>query len=158
MSTIGTLLQPTVGVDVRADLLQLTSGTIIGFKDYAIRMAGNRNVVEGMRLVSNGTGVYVAGLGSRIRNNTIVHNNEGIDCASCLIEQNLVTGNIFGVSEDDGGVVLGNVIALNGGPGLLVYTFGGYGNNLLFGNNAGGAQVTGPAVQLHSNVCEPACL
>ena len=55
-----------------------------------------------------------------------------------------------------GSVALANVIQFAAGA-LVNNPSGGYGNNMLFGNNGGNTQVFGGAVQLHPNVCQPAC-
>ncbi|MPZ55045.1 MAG: phytase [Rhizobiales bacterium] len=140
--------------------LRVTNGTITGFF-YAI-VTGELGVIEDMRIVSSGHGVALE-KGSRIRNSTIANGSAaGItSCKQCLIEQNVVTGNGLSGISVAGGSVLGNVIAGNGDYGLVSSTgdaiWAGYGNNLLFGNNGGNAQVFGPAFQLHPNVCQPAC-
>jgi hypothetical protein len=139
--------------------LRIINGTIAGFENAAIaNVGGARLVVENMRLV-NGSGVF-GGTESRILNSTIANGTTGIVCPGCLIEQNVITGNTsFGISiPDGGGQVLGNVIVGNGNYGISTFAVStGYGNNILFGNAGGGAQVAGPAIQLHPNVCEPAC-
>jgi hypothetical protein len=90
-----------------------------------------------------------------------VSNSEGgnISCTrNCLIERNVITesGNGAGISIT-GGTVLSNVIAGNKFHGLISHlTPTGYGNNVLVGNNSGGAQVFGLG-PLHPNVCDPAC-
>jgi hypothetical protein len=53
--------------------------------------------------------------------------------------------------------VVGNVIVGNGRFGLISNAKTGYGNNILFGNNGGGAQVNAQPAQLHPNVCDPPC-
>jgi hypothetical protein len=140
--------------------LRVMNGTITGFA-YGIYNLGGRALVEDMRLVTNLTGVYSEG-DSQIRNSTIAMGRIGIYCVfECLIERNVVAANTaHGIDTLGAGVVLGNVIASNGRYGLRSpggpYPKTGYGNNILFGNNNGGAQISG-AVQLHPNVCEPAC-
>jgi hypothetical protein len=148
-----------------AQRLRVRNGTITGFSLRAIHAVGERNVIENMRLVSNGSGV-LTGHGSRVRNSTIASNGGfGIFCGdNCLIEQNVISGNGTGVVFEPSlfgrglGLVLGNASVSNrlrglesGGQHI------GYGNNILFGNNAGGSQVLGPVDPLHPNVCEPAC-
>ena len=139
--------------------LEVMNGTIAGFQQYGVfNSDGARTVVENMRLLSNGTGIWV-GPESRIRNSTIANGGIGVRCYdSCLVEQNLITGHTSVGIEVSGGQVIANVIVANR-YGLS--SFGaatGYGGNMLFGNNGGGAQVTGgAAIQLHPNVCQPAC-
>ncbi|MPZ55046.1 MAG: hypothetical protein GEU91_00860 [Rhizobiales bacterium] len=143
--------------------LQISNGTITGFSLRAIHAFGERNVIENMRLVSNGSGV-LTGHGSRVRNSTIASTGGfGIFCGTnCLIEQNVISGNGTGVLFDPSpfgsGLVLGNAIVSNRLRGLE--SSGqriGYGNNILFGNNAGGSQVSGLVDPLHPNVCQGAC-
>jgi hypothetical protein len=145
--------------------LRITNGTITGFESAGIAADhGALAVVENMRLVSNGYGLTI-GSNSRVLNSTISSNRfDGVltSCDGCLIEQNVITGNDGrGAVVANGSMLLGNVIASNAFQGIV--GFGGlpsgFGNNTLFGNgnSAGGAQISGVAVQLHPNVCEPAC-
>jgi hypothetical protein len=156
--------------------LRVVGGTITGFGRYAIfnpypgnflTGPGGALAVEDMRIVSNGGGIR-AETEARIRNSTIANNGEfGIVCASrCLIKQNITSGSrLEGVLASTastslgGGLVFGNAIVSNGGTGLFsaATPSTGHGNNLLFGNNNSGAQVAGSVVQLHPNVCQPAC-
>jgi hypothetical protein len=84
----------------------------------------------------------------------------GVRCyAKCLIENNVITGNVGAavVSENGGSVVVGNVMAGNGSP--AVFSAGvptGIGDNILVDNGSAG-QVSGLVSQLHPNVCVPAC-
>ena len=145
------------------DGLRVFNGTIAGFQPYGIYQGGGGGLVEDMRIVSNGTGIDIK-TGARIRNSTIANNtSSGIRCGGCLIEGNVVADNANGGIFDSsagGGLVLGNVIAFNGAYGLVApsapYPKTGYGNNILFANNGGGLQVL-DAVQMHPNICEPAC-
>jgi hypothetical protein len=148
------------GVDAsEVSRLRVLNGTITGFRDRAIdNFNGTSLVVENMRLISNGTGVWL-GRESRIRNSTIANGGVGIDdCRRCLIEQNVIADNAGAGIRIGGGVVLGNVLVGNGIHGLVAHEVKmGYGNNILFRNNGGGAQVSGLVLQMHPNVCEPAC-
>jgi hypothetical protein len=141
--------------------LRVVSGTITGFGIAIFNDGGLFAVVEHMRLVSNGFG-FIGGSDDRVRNSTIASNNaSGVTCTGCVIEGSVIADNGFGVTFSfAGGLALGNVIVGNGGAGLRSSFQGpmaGYGDNILFGNNGGGAQVSGKAFQLHPNVCEPAC-
>jgi hypothetical protein len=147
--------------------LRLTNGSIIGFKNEAISNYGGLSkstVIENMRLISNTTG-FLGTRDAQIRNSIIADSRlAGINCyAGCLIEQNVITGSTesFGIATTGGGaLVLGNVIVSNKLFGLGVDPSGqstGYGGNVLYLNNAGGPQVSGPTSQLHPNVCEPVC-
>ena len=136
--------------------LRVTNGTIMGF-NHGIYLVGAFAVIENIRLLdSRIAGVSATG-NARIHNNTIVYAVEGISvCVRCSIEQNLITYNSTGVSVS-GGLVLGNAVVRSNLYGLSAYTSEpvGYGNNILFESFQ--APVYGPAIQLHPNVCEPAC-
>jgi len=141
--------------------LRVTNGTIAGFQGYGIyNHDGAFAVVEDMRFLSNGTGVYVE-TESHVRNTTIANGGRGVDgCSRCLIEQNVIAGNSSVGIVAGGAAVIENVIVSNGSHGLASgIGRTGYGSNILSGNNAAGSgtQVSGPAFQLHPNVCEPAC-
>lgn len=155
------------GVMIRdGDRVRVMNGTITGLNDFGIYLAGGSfSVVENMRIINSsgfGHAALYAGRQSRIRNNTLVNNIFNIvDCARCLIEQNIIVGsNFYGVSAE-GGQVVDNVIAGNNSFGLTSsgtnFPNVGYGNNILVGNNGGNAQVHDNVVQLHPNVCVPAC-
>lgn len=139
--------------------LKVVNGTITGFAAAIYNLQGQFADVENMRLVGNADG-YIGEGQARIRNSTIARGGNGIDCAEdCLIEQNVIAGNAgIGIRVSAGAVVLGNVIAANGSYGLRSdFAKTGYGNNVLFDNNGFGAQVGGAPIQLHPNVCLPAC-
>jgi hypothetical protein len=147
-----------------ANGLRVMNGTIVGFGDFGVANRQNDSsrsaVIENMRILSNGVGIFV-GRDARIRDSTIANSPRGnIACLqSCLIEGNLITGSTNGAGIAlTGGTVLGNLIVSNKFNGLAADVNGtGYGNNILFGNNGGGAQVGGAAFQLHPNVCVPGC-
>jgi hypothetical protein len=139
--------------------LRVMNGTITGFDLHGIA-GGTRGRVDHMRIVSNRLGVDFKA-GSHIRDSTLANNVDvGALCSACVIERNVITGNgASGIAEAEGkgGLVLGNVIASNGFYGLAFSgSLGGYGNNILFGNNAGGLQVLN-AAPAHPNFCVPAC-
>jgi len=139
--------------------LSVANGTITGFSAPGVYNVGGRfAVVEDMRLVSNQFG-FEGGSDARIRTSTIASGFIGIVCTGCLVERNVITGNTRdGISVfDQAGLVLGNVIVGNGRFGLISNAKTGYGNNILFGNNGGGAQVNAQPAQLHPNVCDPPC-
>jgi hypothetical protein len=146
--------------------LRVVNGTITGFREFGIynlnndsERVGGSVTVENMRILSNGKGIY--GEEGRVQKSTIANNDAyGIFCPVCIIEANLITGNAgYGIGAAGKALVLGNVIVGNGDVGLVVSsTFrAGYGNNVLYGNNGGGAQVGAGALPLHPNVCEPPC-
>jgi hypothetical protein len=148
------------------DGLRVVNGTITGFREFGIYSFstdldtdGGAITVDNMRILSNGTGIYSAE--GRIQNSTIANNaTYGIFCPVCIIEANVITGNTFyGITAAGKALVLGNVIAGNGDVGLVVSSVfrAGYGNNVLHGNNSGGAQVGAGASPLHPNVCQPSC-
>jgi hypothetical protein len=147
--------------------LRVMNGTITGFgRRGGISNPGSGAVppvpghIENMRITSNaiggGTCVQMVS-GSHIRSSTIANCFTGITCFGCLVEHSIITGNAsYGVIG--GGSVSGNVVVGNGSVGLnAIIEALGYANNILVGNNSGGAQVIGPAFQSHPNVCDPAC-
>ncbi len=146
-------------------LLRVMNGTVTGFSGSGIIKSPGLGVIENMRIISNGSNLELADE-SQVRNSTIANSNSsfpdpnpGVRCfGMCLIENNVITGNIgAGVSmEADGSAVLGNVIVGNGSAALLSSGWTGYGNNM-FINNGSAGQVSGLAFQLHPNVCNPAC-
>jgi len=146
------------------DRLRVRNGTIKDFASGGILHFAGYGVFENLRILSNGQGLAV-GTHAQVRNNTVANNTGGINCAPCVVEQNIITGNGFGFAGGlhvgEGAVVLGNVIVGNQGVGLWsiagASASSGYGNNILLGNNAGGAQAGGNLIQLHPNACEPAC-
>ena len=77
-----------------------------------------------------------------------------------MIQDNLVTLTLIGngIRLQQGGVVLGNTIALNDSFGILALSAPvGFGNNSLSNNNGGGAQISNNLVPMHPNACSPAC-
>jgi hypothetical protein len=153
-----------VSAVVTTNGLRVINGTITGFRNFGVANRASQGaqfaVIENMRIIFNGTGIFV-GPYAQIRNSTVANSPRGnISCLrSCLIEGSVITGaaNGAGISMT-GGTVLGNVVVSNKIGGLIADQVEvGYGNNIVVGNNSGGAQVRGPAVQLHPNVCDPAC-
>jgi hypothetical protein len=139
--------------------LRIANGTVSGFAAGLAPGGGATFTVENMRVISNNNGVGY-GREIQITNSTIANNSGwGINCDKCRVEGNVITGNGGGVTvPNESGLVIGNVIAGNGGAALSTTVTTGYGTNVLFGNNSGGQQVLGAAaVQLHPNVCDPAC-
>jgi hypothetical protein len=158
--------EAAIGVSavVTTNGLRVINGTITGFRNFGVANRTSQGaqfaVIENMRIIFNGTGIFV-GPYAQIRNSTVANSPRGnISCLrTCLIEGSVITGaaNGAGISMT-GGTVLGNVVVSNKIGGLIADQVEvGYGNNILVGNNSGGAQVRGPAVQLHPNVCDPAC-
>jgi Right handed beta helix region len=148
-------------------LLRVVNGTVTGFSGSGIVKSPGRAIIEDMRLLSNGHNLDLPGE-SQVRNSTIANGNStfpnpgpAVRCfGACLIENNIITGNLgAGVASENGGTtVIGNVIVGNTGVGVFSSsTKIGFANNILIGNNGGGAQSTALAVQLHPNVCDPAC-
>ena len=155
-ATVG--VRATTGVD----RTRVMNGTITGFSVYGILGLGVNFVVQDMRAIGNSTAMQL-GTEGQVRNSTVANNTSiGIRCYRCLIEGNIITGNVNGVFDSDagGGVLLGNVIVGNTGYGIVApdppLPKTGYGNNILLGNNGGGLQALG-TMQLHPNVCDPAC-
>ncbi len=140
--------------------LRVVNGTITGFKNWGVYNSLARSVVEDMRILSGGNGVFLPADGV-VRNSTIANGHTGIICLlTCLIEQNVITGNTAaGIQvHNGGGMVLGNVIVGNGVQGIgATGASTGYGSNILIRNNGGFGQVSGNLVQLHPNACEPTC-
>jgi len=157
-SGIGVFAQPA-----SANRLRVMNGTITGFGDFGISnrqsFGAESAIIQNMRVLSNRTGIFI-GPHAQIRDSTIANSQGGnLSCAdSCLIEGNVITASADGAGiAITGGTILGNVIVGNRFGVVADVTTTGYGNNILVGNNSGGAQVTGPAVQLHPNACNPAC-
>ena len=147
-----------------ANRLRVMNGTITGFGSFGVSnrlaSAAEGAIIENMRIVGNSTGIFI-GPHAQIRDSTIANSQGGnIGCVdSCLIEGNVIVGSQNGAGITmTGGTVVGNVLVANKFWGLVSdVTPTGFSNNVLVGNNSGGAQVAGPAVQQHPNVCDPAC-
>jgi hypothetical protein len=151
------------GQPASANRLRVMNGTITGFGDFGVSnrqsFGAEAAIIENLRVVENKGGIFI-GPHAQIRDSTIANSQGGnLSCAhSCLIEGNVITGSAAGAGISiTGGTILGNVIVGNKFGVVADVTTTGYGNNILVGNNSGGAQVTGPAVQLHPNACAPAC-
>jgi hypothetical protein len=147
-------------------VLRVSNGTIVGFPSAGIAKSPGFAVIEDMRIIGNGRNLDLAG-DSQVRNSTIIMSTSdfgvfepGIRCyARCLIENNVITGNIGAavVSQGGGSTVIGNVMVGNGSP--AVFSSGvatGIGLNILVENGSAG-QVSGLVSQQHPNVCVPAC-
>jgi len=145
------------GVPTDANRLRLMNGTITGFGDFGVSnrqsFGAESAIIENMRIVANRAGIFI-GPGAQIRDSTLA-NSEGsnISCVkNCLIEGNVIARAGGAGIAMTGGKVLGNVIVANTLWGLAAdVTPIGFGNNILVGNNSGGAQVAGPVIQLHPN-------
>ena len=147
--------------------LRVSNGTITGFSSGSgIVKSPGFAIIEDMRVISNGRNLDLAG-DSTVRNSTIVMSTldfgvlePGIRCyGRCLIEQNVITGNIGAavVSSAGGSTVIGNVMVGNGSPAVFSSDFPtGIGLNILMENGSAG-QVSGLVSQQHPNVCMPAC-
>jgi len=144
------------------DTALIKNGVIAGFTGIAITGRTFWTVQDMRVLVNGGDGIQLVSSG-RIQRNTISYNGgNGVTCLnSCLIESSVIDHN-----NDDGvlsfsGTALGNSIFNNRYYGLTSSGGGamvGYGNNTLFGNNSGGAQVGGSNIRpLQPNACVPAC-
>jgi len=115
-----------------------------------------------MRILNGSEVGVLVGNDARVLKSTISKNKfGGIECgARCLIQDNLVTLTLIGngIRLQQGGVVLGNTIALNDSFGILALSAPvGFGNNSLSNNNGGGAQISNNLVPMHPNACSPAC-
>jgi len=141
------------------DSATIRNGTITGFAAHGIYTTGDLWIVENMRVVENGVyGIHVGGFYSSVRGST-VSGNSGTGIASggrSLVEDSNVSANGGAGIENNSGVILGNAITGNVGIGIDGSAVTGHGNNTLVGNNGGGSQVTA-AIQLHPNLCSPAC-
>ena len=147
-------------------VLRVSNGTIIGFPSAGIAKSPGFAIIEDMRIIGNGRNLDLSG-DSQVRNSTIIMSTSdfgvlepGIRCfARCLIENNVITGNIGAavVSQGGGSTVIGNVMVGNGSPAVFSSDFAtGIGLNILVGNGSAG-QVSGLVSQQHPNVCVPAC-
>ena len=149
----------TLGDRSRAERCFAVANGIIGVE------VGKRGRVVGSIAMDNASAGLVAGsesavVGSVVRNN----GTNGINAdAGARIANNVVRGNgtsgQAGISiASDGGVVTGNGVLLNAGPGLDCGTTAGaasgYGGNVINTNNSSGTQVTGNCVAVDGNVCD----
>ena len=120
---------------------EVRNGTIRGFSRYGVFASGFSNGISliGLRLIGNAiSGAELQGLGNLVDRCT-ARNNLGV-----------------GIRALGGSLVINSVARGNTGVGLYLDQNGGYGSNVLTGNNGGDAnpQVGGPgAFQLGSNVC-----
>ena len=149
--------------ETSTDGLRVRNGTIAGFQSWGI-VAGRFAVIEDMRMINNGGGMFAL-RDSRISSNTIADSNgSGVICQErCLIEQNIISRSAdvvggAGLWLHSSGTVLGNLIVLSKDYGIYCSSaYCGYENNMLIGNNGGGPQVTSNTIPLHANACDPAC-
>lgn len=123
--------------------------------------------VDRMRMSDNSKGVYAEPTVTqaiRVTNSTIAFNSStGIECGrTCHIEKNNISRNGGpGVHIRGGaGMVLGNAIISNGGPGILATSarqtrYVGAGNNSVMNNNGDATQISGPVRPLVPNACGP---
>lgn len=143
-----------------ANSTTVINGTVRGMGGAGINVGGHSRV-EAVHAISNGGGGISASFSSAVSGN-IVNSNGGGGIAlgsGCTVSGNTVNNNGGpGISAQSGGAVIGNTVRGNVGVGLSLTAIGGesgYGNNVLNGNNSGGAQVSG-GVQMGANVCNGA--
>lgn len=148
--------------------LTIANGTIQGFRFYGIQTAGEGSIFENLRIIHNGLQGLIAGSGARITKSTFAFNGTGVRCEQgCLIEGNNIHRNAPGVGiQIQSGMILGNLIWGNRLAAIHVGSLSGtpdggtvgFGDNTLFENNRGGAQLSGTApAHLRPNHCVPAC-
>ena len=129
---------------------QILNGTITGFQSGINLAASVRSVVEGMRVIANGTGTAVGvGDGSIVRNNLVDGNGgPGIAAgAGALVTGNAAFGNGgAAITVGVGGLVSGNAAKLNSGAGISAGNGSTVRANTATGNNSG------ISVGLHSRV------
>jgi hypothetical protein len=158
---------PTVnGIEIGADNVTIDMN---GFAIIGSGLIIGTNVGDGITLVSG-----ITPLNSTVKNGVIrgmlgdgifltevhvsgmyVHDNreDGIDVANSIVTGNMVSGNSrFGIRVINA-IVTGNMVHDNGDVGLNLGGSSGYSNNVLFGNNSNGPQVSG-GVQMGLNVCQ----
>ena len=147
--------------------LVLKNGTIRGFRFDEVSVTLNSGVpnngeawtVEDMRIVENGRYGIIGRPYLRVIDSVIAENTSfGIFCfGTCHIQGNVVSGNKSeGIRINVTGTVLGNAIVDNTSYGIVGQASSGFGDNTLYGNNAGGAQVFS-GKPLNPNACTPAC-
>ena len=153
------------GVHTTFGVGKIHDGFISGFRLDGISFAGTSNqwVIENMTIQSNGgSGIFGPSFVRIINNIVNINLGGGINCQSiCHAEGNLVANNVFYGIYLETGLVLGHTIIGNGGYGIVNNGNSsdvGFGNNVLIGNNSGGAQIGGStSIALHPNACSPAC-
>jgi hypothetical protein len=176
-----------IGIEQKPALARLTvmNGSIVRFQT-GIKAPGPFSVVENTTVIDNSqNGIEVGNL-ARVSNNTAQNNGwagialgndsrasqnilslnaatvgtSAIHCQErCLIERNVVTQSVNGpgVFTQNGGLVIGNLIAGNKSFGLSADGAGtGFGHNMLINNNNNGVQVSGILLPLDPNACQPA--
>ena len=151
-----------IGISAFGARLTVMNGTVLGFGRGGIVTDAAFAVIENMRILNGSEVGVLVGNDARVLKSTISKNKfGGIECgARCLIQDNLVTLTLIGngIRLQQGGVVLGNTIALNDSFGILALSAPvGFGNNSLSNNNGGGAQISNNLVPMHPNACSPAC-
>ena len=108
------------GIDARRDGLAVRNGTITGFVEAGIRAVDRRHfIMDNLRLVSNGTGLFGLRSSVNISNSVFSHNLlNGIICGACFVEGSVISINdAYGIRMVSGSV-LGNAISGNHNEGV----------------------------------------
>jgi hypothetical protein len=177
-SILGPGIANGLGIGISASSrtnIAVLNGTVRGMGDRGVYL-GNKARAEGLRLISNSTGIQVgvdslvketSALGNRITgiyafgkstvlNNVVTQNGEdGILAGDdCFFQGNTVLGNgRYGIAAGVSSSVLQNTVIGNGNFGLLLSSRTGYAQNVVAENGIStGPQVSG-GLQMGTNVC-----
>ncbi|MCP4593019.1 MAG: right-handed parallel beta-helix repeat-containing protein [bacterium] len=169
---------PGHGVQAALSRITVTNGTVRGFGRYGVRV-GRGSRVEGLWVSHNGNyGIHAFLAEIVVAHNVVSFNGtSGVECqgvvegnvvnlnlgtglvvGKAVVRDNLVKGNgSHGIFVDSAGCMFtGNTIVDNGLLGITFSSRGGYGGNVLTGNNGGDAnpQVGGSeATEIGINLC-----
>jgi parallel beta-helix repeat protein len=138
------------------DNATVLNGSVRGVGGAGVRVGGHSRV-EGVHAISNGGGGIGVSFSSLVVGNVVNSNGgNGISLGSgCTATGNTVNDNgAIGIIAQAGSTLIGNTVRGNVFVGFSLGGIGasGYTNNVLNGNNLGGAQVSG-GVQMGTNVC-----
>ena len=149
-----------IGIAGATNGVTIKNGTITGFKFDGIYGTGNYWMVENMRIVQNGRDGVFLGSFALIHSSVVAQNGARgtATSLSSIIQGNTVSGNAGEGIYAPGSAVFGNAINYNGSYGLDGNGSGGYGSNLLEGNNGAGAGVEAAFIEpAHPNACGGYC-
>ena len=125
--------QPADGIAVNPLVrnVEIRNGAITGFTRYDAE-----SILSNLRITQNGA----AGISIEVRRGALVQ--------SCVVANN----GSWGIRMDTG-QLLNSTVINNANFGLLGAASTGYGQNVFFGNNAGGAQVSAAPKEIGVNIC-----
>lgn len=133
-----------IAVDPTVRNIEIKNGTITGFTRYGIFFPAGptpldndaQSILSRLRVTQNGA----AGISVEVRRGVLIRDS--------VIANNGNWGVRMGTGQ-----LLDSTVINNASFGLLGATSTGYGSNVFFGNNAGGAQVSASPKQIGINVC-----